>query len=60
MHQFVIVNILIIILIIFGISATMNPMLVFGLMFLVPMPHPQAYEEDDDDEQPMGFTAKIA
>lgn len=61
MHQFVIVNVLIIVLIIFSIVVTQNPLLVFALMFLVQMPVLQMQDDDDgqDDAQPMGFTARL-
>ncbi|UUZ75498.1 hypothetical protein LP414_27670 [Polaromonas sp. P1(28)-13] len=61
MHQFLIVNILIIVLIIAGIVWTSNPMFMFGLMFLVQMPFvAPGPDEDDDESQPMGFTAKVS
>lgn len=60
MHQFLIVNVLIIALIVFGICWTSNPMFLFGLLLLVQMPFLAPGGDDDDDEdQPMGFTANV-
>lgn len=63
MHQFLIVNVLIILLICAGIVWTSNPLFILGLLFLVQMPFVQSGPEGDDDDdyrdQPMGFTAKV-
>lgn len=59
MYQFFLLNVMIVLLVVYGLAITGNPLFVLLLLLLRDMPFGEPEEEEEYPSQPMGFNADI-